>query len=138
MSTPSDDPSREQAIYARWIGAGVAVGFVALVASFIAYVSGLVPPGIPPETLPRYWSLPLAEYVRATGAPTGWSWIRRLGEGDLLNFAGVAILGASTIVAYLRMLPEFCAKRRYLYLAIGVAEVAVLVAAASGRVFTNH
>ena len=129
---------REQAIYARWLSAGVGVGFVALLASFIAYVTGLVPPGIAPELLPSYWGLPVAEYVRATGAPTGWSWIRRLGEGDLLNFAGVAILGCTTIVCYLRLIPEFARSRRRLYVAICIAEIVVLGAAASGLVFSTH
>ena len=129
---------REQVVYARWLSAGVGVGFVALLASFIAYVTGLVPPGIAPELLPRYWGLPVAEYVRATGAPTGWSWIRRLGEGDLLNFAGVAILGSTTIVAYLRLIPVFAASRQRLYVAICIAEIVVLAAAASGLVFSTH
>jgi len=128
----------EQAIYARWLAAGVGIGFAALVASFIAYMTGLVPPGMAPDLLPRYWGLPVAEYVRATGAPTGWSWIRRLGEGDLLNFAGVAILGSTTIACYLRLVPAFAASRRRLYLAMCVAEIVVLGAAASGLVFSTH
>ena len=138
MNAPAPDVEREQETYARWLAAGVGIGFVALVASFLAYVSGLVPPGIPPEMLPRYWNLPVAEYVRATGSPTGWSWIKRLGEGDILNFAGVAILGSATIVCYLRMVPVFAASKRRLYLAICVAEIVVLAAAASGLMFSTH
>ena len=133
-----NEVDREQATYARWLSAGVAIGFLALAASFLAYVTGLVPPGIPPETLPQYWKLPVAEYVRATGAPTGWSWIRRLDEGDLLNFTGVAILGSATIACYLRMVPVFVTSRRRLYLGICIAEIVVLAAAASGLVFSTH
>lgn len=128
----------EQDIYARWLAAGVGIGFLALLASFIAYVSGVLPPAIAPELLPRYWNLPVAEYVRATGSPTGWSWVRRLGQGDILNFAGVAILGSATIVCYLRMVPVFARSKRRLYLAICVAEIVVLGAAASGLVFSTH
>lgn len=128
----------EQKVYARWLAAGVATGFSLLVVSFVIYLSGILPPSIPPQMLPQYWGLPVAEYVKATGSPTGWSWVRRLGEGDLLNFAGVAILGATTIVCYLRMLPLFIRTRQRLFAAICLAELVVLAAAASGLLFTTH
>ena len=60
--------SREQQAYARWLAVGVGLGFAALAASFFVYVTGILPPGIPPEMLPRYWALPVHEYVKATGA----------------------------------------------------------------------
>ena len=138
MSAPLPDVANEQAVYARWLAVGVGLGFGSLVLSFVVYVSGILPPGIAPEMLPRYWSLPVAEYVKLTGAPTGWSWIRRLGEGDLLNFAGVAILGATTIACYLRMLPLFARARERILAAICAAEIVVLAAAASGLLFTTH
>jgi len=128
----------EQKVYARWLAAGVATGFGVLVVSFVVYLSGALPPSIPPHLLPQYWGLPVAEYVRATGAPTGWSWVRRLGEGDLLNFAGVAILGATTVICYTRMLPIFLGTRQRLFAAICAAELLVLAAAASGLLFTTH
>ena len=128
----------EHRVYARWLGFGVAVGFTALVISFVIYLSGVVAPGIPPQDLPKYWGLPVAEYVKVTGAPTGWSWVRRLGESDLLNFAGVAILGCATLLCYLRMLPIFVGKRERLLVAICVAQIVVLALAASGVVFSVH
>jgi hypothetical protein len=128
----------EHSIYARWLAVGVGIGFAALVASFVVYTTGIVPPGIPPETLARYWALPVHDYVKVTGAPTGWAWIRRLGESDLLNFAGVAILGSTTFVCYLRMVPVFVAARHWVFVAICLAELAVLAAAASGSLFSTH
>lgn len=128
----------EDRLYARWIGTIVLLAFAGLAASFVVYLSGALPPGIAPETLPRYWSLPVAEYVKATGAPTGWAWLRRLGEGDLLNFAGVAVMGSATIVAYLRVLPSLVASRRRALAWIAVAQVAVLALAASGVAFSTH
>jgi hypothetical protein len=138
MAERPDTILEEQRIYARWLAVGVAVGFGSLVVSFFLYTSGIVPPGIPPEALPRYWSLPVHEYVAVTGAPTGWSWLRRLGEGDLLNFAGVAILGATTVACYLRMVPVLVKSRERVLLAICLAELAVLAAAASGLLFSTH
>ena len=128
----------EQKVYARWLAAGVAIGFAALVASFFVYLTGIVPPGIPPEALPRYWGLPVHDYVKVTGAPTGWSWVRRLGEGDLLNFVGVAILGSTTLACFVRVLPMFVRSRERALAAICVVQVLVLAAAASGVVFSTH
>ncbi len=128
----------EQETYARWLSFGVYLGFVSLVASFAAYLTRFVPPGIRPEDLPRYWGLPVAEYVSATGAPTGWSWVWRLGEGDLLNFVGFAILASTTLMCYLRMLPLFVRARDRIFVAICLAEVAVLAVAASGLAFPTH
>lgn len=128
----------EQNRYARWLTFGVRLGFAALVASFVVYTTGLIPPGIAPESLPAYWGLPVAEYVRLTGAPTGWSWIGRLGESDLLNFVGVGILGSTTVVCYLAVLPIFARGRERVFVLICLAEIAVLAAAASGMLFTQH
>ncbi len=124
--------THEQRSYARWLAFGVSVGFGSLVVSFVVYMTRLLAPGIAPEQLPRYWGLPVAEYVKATGAPTGWSWVMRLGEGDLLNYVGFAILASVTMVCYLRMLPIYLRTRERAFAAICVAEIAVLAAAASG------
>jgi hypothetical protein len=128
----------EQATYARWLAFGVYLGFGTLVASFVVYMARILPPGILPEDLPRYWGLPVAEYVKATGAPTGWSWVLRLGESDLLNFVGFAILASTTIACYARMLPVFLRARERVLAAICIAEIAVLAAAASGLLYSTH
>ena len=110
----------------------------ALVVTFLIHVFELVPPGIALEHLPLYWHLPVDEFLRMTGAPKGWAWIARLGEGDLLNFVGVAILGLVTVVCYLRVLPLFVRARNRAFVAICVAEVMVLLAAALHLVGTGH
>ena len=114
------------------------LGFAALLASFVVYVTGIVPAGIAPADLPRYWSLPVADYIAATGAPTGWTWLARLGESDLLNFVGVAILGTVTIACYARVLPLFLRTGERVFAAICVAEIVVLIAAASGIFGAGH
>ncbi|HTO48966.1 MAG TPA: hypothetical protein VML91_15105, partial [Burkholderiales bacterium] len=67
-------------MYADWLDTGTKIGFVALVVTFFIHVFGLVPPGIALEHLPLYWHLPVADFIRMTGAPTGWAWVARLGE----------------------------------------------------------
>ncbi len=132
MPAERDRVSHEERVYARWLAAGTRLGFVALVVTFVLYVLELVPPGIALEQLPRYWHLPVTEFVALTGAPQGWTWIARLGEGDLLNFVGVAILAAVTVVCYARVLPLFVRARDRVFAAICIAEIIVLVAAAAG------
>jgi len=138
VSTESDYASAEQRLYAGWLDIGARIGFAALVASFVVYVTGLVPPGVAHADLPRYWNLPVIEYLAATGAPSGWAWIARLGESDLLNFVGVAILGTVTILCYARVLVAFVRSRERALAAICIAEIVVLAAAASGLFGAGH
>ena len=123
---------RHEKAYARWLAIGARVGFIALVVSFFIYMFGLVPPGIPVTELPRYWGLPVAGYLAATHAPTGWSWVQRLPQSDVLNFVGVAILGFTSIACYLRLIVDYWRERDRLYVAICLAQIVVLLVAASG------
>ena len=138
MAPERDYASPEQRLYAAWLDVGSKIGFLALVITFFIHVFGLVPPGIALEHLPLYWHLPVADFIRMTGAPTGWAWIARLGEADLLNFVGVAILGLVTVACYVRVLPLFVRARNRVFVAICVAEVLVLLAAALHLVGAGH
>jgi hypothetical protein len=113
------------------------VGFLALLASFAVYVSGAVSPHIPVTDLPRYWSLPVKEYLAATGLHGGWSWLHLLGKGDFMNFVGIALLSSVAIVCYAAITPIFLRKKDRTYAWLAVAEVAVLVLAASGILKTG-
>ena len=119
-------------IYARWIDAWSRLAFAALIASFTAYVLGLFDPLIPLERLPALWRLPAEQFVAQTGAPMGWGWLARLGQGDYLNFAGIALLATGTLIAYLRLLVWLAGRGERLFAALVLAQVLVLVAAASG------
>ena len=123
---------RHEKAYARWLAIGARFGFAALVASFLVYLTQWIPASIAPAELPRYWSLPVAEYLAATGAPTGWQWVARLPQSDVLNFVGVAILGVTSIACYLRTAAAYAKERDWLYAGIGVAQITVLAVAASG------
>ena len=123
---------RHEKAYARWLAIGARVGFIALVASFFIYMLGLIPPGIPVTELSRYWGLPVAGYLAATHAPTGWGWLHRLPQSDVLNFVGVAILGFTSIACYLRLIVDYIRERDWPYVAICIAQITVLLVAASG------
>jgi hypothetical protein len=124
----------DRVIYARWLGVGARLGLTLLIVTFAVYVLGLLEPLVPLRSLPGLWRLPVAEFISATGAPTGWGWLARLGAADYLNLVGVAVLGAVSVACYLRIIAFYWREgdRGLAWLAIG--QVVVLLAAASGLV----
>ncbi len=58
--------------------------------------------------------------------------------GDYLNFVGIALLAAVTIVCYIGILPNLFRKKDWIYATIAVLEVLILVLAASGIVAVGH
>jgi hypothetical protein len=124
--------AEEQLAYARVLDVGMKVGLLLLAVTFALYVTGAIAPHIPVEELPRYWTMPVREYLAATGIHTGWAWIHLLGKGDFLTFVGIAFLSGVAIVCYLAISPIFFRKRDCIYGWLALAEVAVLALAASG------
>ncbi|HEX6633962.1 MAG TPA: hypothetical protein VF038_08320 [Usitatibacter sp.] len=122
----------EQHIYAGWLAWGTRIGFTLLVVTYFVYVTGILAPSIPLDQLPQLWALPLDEYLARSHAPTGWTWLADLRQGDFLNLVGVAILAASTLACYFRVLPIFVRAKERVFIAICVAEIVVLLAAAAG------
>jgi hypothetical protein len=122
----------EQLAYARLLDLGMKLGMLCLVITFGVYAMGLLRPVVPLEDLPKYWSLPVKQYLAATGVHAGWSWLGLIGTGDFLNFIGIAFLAGITIVCYLAIIPTLIRKRDTAFVWIAVAEVLVLVLAASG------
>lgn len=123
--------SQEQHIYARWLERGARASLAVLILSFLVYALGLLEPLVPLHELPRLWSLPVDQYLAASGAPRGWGWLRLLDKGDYLNYAGVVMLGLTTVVCYARLLP-LLRRSQQLHAWLAVAQIVVLLAAASG------
>ena len=117
-------------VYARWLDRLVRVAFVLAAVSLALYVSGVLPPYVPLDTLPSLWHLPLPDYLARTGAPVGWNWLPLITRGDYLNLAAVALFALMTLVCYLRVMPLL----PRLQAALAVAQVLVLLAAISGLV----
>lgn len=139
-------PSEEQLLYARILAAGMYTGLVILLATFVLYVTGLVDPAVPIHRLPDYWSLGVQEYLEAVNAEylhrdhglRGWWWLGALSSGDYLNFVGIIVLAAVTVVCYLGIVPVLLRKRDVVYVGIAVAEAVILVLAASGLLAAGH
>ena len=128
----------EQIIYARWLDWGTRVSLAVLVAAFLAYVLGVTPAALPLAEVPRFWGLPLERYLALSGAPSGWGWLGMLDKGDYQSLVGVALLGLVTVLCYLRLLPALLARGERLQAAIVVAQVVVLLLAASGVLAGGH
>ncbi len=124
--------AEEQLAYARVLDRGMKLGLALLTVTFLLYVLGVMAPHVPVAELPRYWSLPVHEYLKATGTYPGWAWVHALHEGDVVNFVGIVFLAGVTIACYLAVIPLFFRKRDRVYAWIAIVEVAVLALAASG------
>jgi hypothetical protein len=128
----------EQERYARWLEWGTRIGLTLLVASFAAYLTGLLAPHVPIETLPQMWTLPAEEYLRAAQLPSGWGWLALLDRGDVLNLAGIAVLSGCSIACLVAVIPVFRAQGDRALVAICVAAILVQVLAASGVFGGGH
>lgn len=131
MNDPHKYASPEQLRYAKVLGVGVQIGFVLLVISFFLYMFGVLKPLVPVDQLPKYWGLPVAEFVKATHTPTGWGWVALISKGDMLNLVGIAVLAGISAVCSLAVLPIFARRGEMALLIISVLQIIVLVVSAS-------
>jgi hypothetical protein len=140
------EASEEQLLYAKILAIGMYVGLATLLVTFTLYVTGIVAPAVPIQELPNYWTLSAHDYLVAInndflhreGIVVGWGWMALLDMGDYLNFVGIALLALVTIFCYMGILPTLFRKKDWVYAAIAILEVLVLVLAASGKVTGGH
>jgi len=128
----------EQIIYANILYYGGLAGIIFMAITFAIYVSGTLPAYVPPSELPELWVHETHEYLEETGMPTGWDWIKLVTYGDVLNLVALAFLGVITIVCYITIIPVLLRKRDFIYIVFAVAEVIILLLAASGILQAGH
>ncbi|MFN2645390.1 MAG: hypothetical protein ABR570_10390 [Burkholderiales bacterium] len=122
--------SDERRIGARSLEVGTQLALVVLTVTFAVYLSGILEPLVAMSELTRLWQLSADQYVAATGAPTGWGWLRRLGYGDYLNMLGIALCALVPIVGYASLTLAFMRERERIHALLSFLQVIVLVAAA--------
>jgi hypothetical protein len=140
MSEP-DRPRRtpaEQQRYARLLDRSTKVGFAILVVSFLAYGFGAIPAHVPHDGWPKLLHLPLASYLRETGIPTGWGWLAHVHKGEFTGLGGIVILSGCSLLCLCAVVPVFLKRGDRIYAAICVAEIAVMLLAASGVLAPGH
>ena len=98
---------REQVIYANLLILGVWLGLFVLFVTFGLYVLGVVAPHVPLEETPLRWGQAVDEYVKETRWPVGWSWVKMLHKGDILNYLGFVLLALLTVPGYLVLLRAY-------------------------------
>ena len=128
----------EQLRYARWLDVLTRLGLIVLVATFIAYVLELLPARVPPQRLTELWVLPVGEYLQRTGAPTGWGWLRLVGHGDYAGLLGIVLLAGCSLPCLLALVPSYLRRGDKALAWLCVAEVAVVLLAASGLLGAGH
>ncbi len=124
--------TEEQLAYAKVLDSGMKLGLLAITLTFVVYMTGLLVPHVPVHQLPKYWAMPVKQYLAVAGIHPGWTWLAMLGKGDFLNFIGIAFLAGVTITCLFPIIPIFLRKGDKVYAAIAVLEIMVLVLAASG------
>lgn len=143
MNAPVPPPVRpaqpeEQLRYARLLDLGTRVGLVVLVLSFAAYVFGLAESHVPVQRLAEVWQHPVARYLELTGSPTGWGWVALIHRGDVAGLVGIAILAGCSLVCLGALIPLYLRRGDKAFAFLCVAEIAVVVLAASGWLAGGH
>ena len=122
----------EQQLYSKVLEKGMYIGLLLLLLTFIIYTLGIVDPKIPLDRLPHYWAMSASDYLHSAGIPNGWGWATMLGYGDFMNFIGIALLAAVTIVCYLAIIPTLLKQNDKVYAFLALLEALILTLAASG------
>jgi hypothetical protein len=128
----------EQLRYARLLDWGTRVGLVVLLLSFAAYVLGLAESHVPVAQLPELWIHPVGRFLELTNSPTGWGWLALVHRGDIAGMLGIAILAGSSVLCLLALVPLYLARGDRAFAAVCLAEVAVVLFAASGLLTGGH
>ena len=121
----------EQLRYARLLDWGTRLGLVVLLLSFAAYVLGLAESHVSVSRLPELWVHPVGRFLELTDSPTGWGWLALVHRGDVAGLLGIAILAGTSVLCLLALVPIYLARGERAFAAVCLAEVAVVVLAAS-------
>ena len=134
MSTDTTQTPAEQVVYSNMLFYGCWGSLGLMAVTYLLYISGLVTPHVPLDTVTQLWSQPVKVYLEKGNVPTGWGWLKLIGQGDFLNFTGVVLLSGMTILCYLPLIGAYLKKKEPIFAAIAVLEILVLAFAASGIV----
>jgi hypothetical protein len=132
------EPTLEQTRYARLLEKGTQLGLLCLLITFPVYIFGVVEPHIPVAKLSDSWTLDAGRYRSEAGIEAGWGWVTRLGQGDFMNFVGIAVLGSVTGFCYCAVIPMLLKRKDWIYAVLAVLQVLVFIVAASGIVGMGH
>ena len=128
----------EQLRYARLLDWGTRIGLIVLVLTFTAYMTGLTSPHVPLEQLPALWGQPVGSFLQQTQSPLGWGWLALVQHSDVAGLVGIVILAGCSMVCLLALVPLYLRRGDRAFAALCLAEVAVVLLAASGWLTAGH
>ena len=128
----------EQIVYANILYYGGLSGIIFMAITYIIYISGVLPVYVPLSELPELWVHGTHEYIEKTELPTGWGWIELVTYGDVLNLVALAFLAFITVICYIAIIPVLLRKKDLIYVVLAVAEIIILLLAASGILQAGH
>lgn len=131
QAAQNGDVEKRYAAILQWFVIGA---FTLLLASFALFGAGVLPAAVPAERVPELWALSAHDYGEQTAFPTDWAWVHYLGNGDVLNLASLALIGAATPICFIALAVMYLRRRDYAYALMAFLVVAVLVIAAGGLV----
>ena len=126
--------TQEQITYANLLFYGCWGGLALMVLTYAVYVTGILTPHVPLEQVTKLWSQPVGTYLEVGKVPHGWGWTVLIGKGDFLNFLGIVLLAGMTILCYIPLIPAFLKRGEKGFALMALAEIIVLLVAASGIV----
>ncbi len=129
---------RVQLAYASVLGFASAVGMILIAAGYLIYVFELLPSAASVAEVAAHWHLRASELHQAVPVPSGWNWIGDLLHGDVLSYASIIYLSASTIFCLAFIIPALIREKDFTYTVITILQVSVLVFAAAGIVSGGH
>jgi len=128
----------EQLRYARLLDWGTRIGLIVLVVTFAAYMTGLTQPHVPMEQLATLWGQPVGTFLAQTQTPQGWGWLALVRHSDMAGLVGIAILAGCSLLCLLALVPLYWRRGDRAFVALCLAEVAVVLLAASGWLTGGH
>jgi hypothetical protein len=81
--------------------------------------------------------LPSGEYLKQTGAPTGWNWFLHVHQGEYASLFGIAWLSASSLFCLFAVLPIYFKRRDWIFVVLCIAALGVQMLAASGMLVSG-
>lgn len=119
--------------YAQWLRWTTRIGVVLLIATFVVYITGLVPDYVPISRLPSLWGQSAAQVLRLTHIPPGWhGWASLILHGDMMVLGTLGVLICSSILCLAAAMPVFWRRGEHALVVISVLQILVLAVAASG------
>ncbi|MEM0350928.1 MAG: hypothetical protein QXU61_04070 [Archaeoglobaceae archaeon] len=132
------DVPKEQIIYSEILYYGSVISIIILTALFLIYTTGFMPSYLDFQRITELWGEKHHKFVEETGIPTGWGWLKLINYADFMNLLFIAALAFLTIICYIAILPVFITKKDWIFAMITIAEIIVLLLAASGLITTGH